>query len=147
MGEGTGSAADELRNPFTGQTLRFLSEDDEVLVMESSYEPGSPPAPAHLHPAQEERFTVLAGAVRAALEGEERILEEGDVLVVPAATAHDFGGVPDRGGTVRWEVRPPLRTREFFVGLFGALNAAAAGEEAGSTGFDFADYEDVFRPD
>ena len=135
---------DELRNPFTGQTIRFLEEADGVLVMESTYEPGGAPAPAHFHPAQDERFTVLAGAVRAGVDGEARTLREGDVLEIPAGTAHEFGGHAEEAGTVRWEVRPPLRTREFFEGLFGALNAASEGREEEHP-FDVADYEDVFR--
>lgn len=136
--------AEELRNPFTGQTIRFLEETDEVLVMESSYEAGGAPAPAHLHPAQDERFTVLSGSVLAGVGGDVRTLSEGEVLDIPAGTAHEFGGHPDEPGTVRWEVRPPLRTREFFEGLFGALNAASEGREEEHP-FDFAEYEDVFR--
>lgn len=133
-----------LTNPFTGQTLERISESDELLVMETTYAAGGAPAPAHFHPAQEERFTVIEGAVRAGIEGEERILREGDVLVVPAGTAHDFGGHPDEPARVRWEVRPSLRTWEFFEGLFGSLNmhAEGRGDEAG---FDVADYDDVFR--
>jgi quercetin dioxygenase-like cupin family protein len=133
-----------LTNPFTGQTLERLSEDDEVLVMETTYAAGGAPAPAHFHPAQEEHFTVLSGAVRAGVEGEERILREGDELIVPAGTAHDFGGHPDEPARVRWEVRPPLRTWEFFEGLFGSLQAHADGRGDEVT-FDVADFDDVFR--
>ena len=136
---------DELRNPFTGQSIRFIEESDELLVMESSYEVGGAAAPAHLHPSQDERFTVLSGAVFTAVNGEERVLREGDVLEIPAGTPHVFGGHPDEPGTVRWEVRPPLRTRAFFEHLFAGLNAAAEGREPDPP-FDFADYEDVFRP-
>ncbi|MFN8111777.1 MAG: cupin domain-containing protein [Solirubrobacterales bacterium] len=133
-----------LTNPFTGQTLERISEDDEVLVMETTYAAGGAPAPAHFHPSQEERFTVVAGAVRAGIDGEERILRAGDELVVPAGTAHDFGGHPEESAMVRWEVRPPLRTWEFFVGLFGSLEAHAAGQ-GDAVDFDIADYDDVFR--
>lgn len=141
--------AEELVNPFTGQTIRFLEESEELLVMDSTYLPGAAPAPAHLHPSQEEIFTVLAGGVRASVGGEERILREGDVLVIAAGTPHEFGGLAEEGGTIRWEVRPALRTREFFTALFAALQAAAD-EQAGRTptagaDFDVGDYEDVFR--
>ncbi len=138
-----------LKNPFTGQTITFISEDDEVLVMESSYEAGAALAPSHLHPNQEERFVVLSGAVRAGVNGDVRTLEQGEQLIVPAKTPHEFGGEPNRRGTVRWEVRPPLRTREFLEGLAGALqttaDAQAAGEEPPAYTFDLADYGDVFR--
>jgi quercetin dioxygenase-like cupin family protein len=133
-----------LTNPFTGQTIERVSESEEVLVMETVYAAGGAPAPAHFHPAQDERFVVLSGAVRAAVDGEEKVLREGDELIVAAGTPHEFGGHPEETATVRWEVRPPLRTWEFFEGLFGSLHAHAEGrgEEAG---FDVAEYDDVFR--
>lgn len=134
----------DLRNPFTGQTITFVEENVDLLVMESSYEAGGAPAPAHLHPAQDERFTVLAGSVVTRIGDEERVLREGDVVEIPAGTPHVFGGNPEEAGTVRWEVRPPLRTRAFFEHLFAGLNAAAAGEELDEP-FDFGEYEDVFR--
>jgi len=133
-----------LTNPFTGQTIERVSESEELLVMETSYAAGGAPAPAHFHPAQDERFVVLSGAVRAAVDGEEKVLREGDELIVAAGTPHEFGGHPDETATVRWEVRPPLRTWEFFEGLFGSLHAHAEGRGEES-GFDVAEYDDVFR--
>ena len=97
---------DELLNPHTGQTIRFVAIDPELLVMESTYRAGGAPAPPHFHPAQDEHFEVLAGAVRATVDGEARTLEQGHTLDVPAGTVHDFGGDPERDATVRWEVRP-----------------------------------------
>lgn len=143
--------ADELRNPFTGQTIRFVEESPELLVIESSYRAGSPPAPPHLHPSQDERFVVLSGAVEAKLDGEERTLRNGDELVVAAGTAHEFGGHATEEGTVRWEVRPSLRTREFLEGVFAiaqSAHAAQSGESAQphpQVDFDVDDYADVFR--
>lgn len=133
-----------LTNPFTGQTLERLSEDDEVLVMETTYAAGGDLAPAHFHPSQEERFTVLEGAVRIGIDGEELVLSGDEELIVPAGTAHQFGGHPDQPARVRWEVRPPLRTWEFFEGLFGSLQAHADGRGDEVT-FDVAAYDDVFR--
>lgn len=143
--------ANELRNPFTGQTIRFVEESPELLVMESSYRAGGPPAPPHLHPSQDERFVVLSGAVEVKVDGEERTLRSGDELVVPAGTAHEFGGHATEDGTVRWEVRPALRTREFFEGLFAIAQSAHAGQTGESAqadsqvDLDVDDYGDVFR--
>jgi quercetin dioxygenase-like cupin family protein len=125
---------DVLTNPHTGQTSRFLEFSPELLVMESSYRAGAPPAPSHLHPAQDEHFEVLSGAVRATVGGEERVIGEGDNLDVPAGTAHDFGGHPERDGTVRWEVRPALRTAEFFEMTFGLAAGTVAVPESGFEG-------------
>jgi quercetin dioxygenase-like cupin family protein len=137
-----------LVNPFTGQVIRLLELDGDRLVMESIYQAGGSPAPPHFHPDQQERFEIVEGGVRANVDGEEMVLRAGDELVVPAGTVHDFGGLPDESGTVIWEVRPPLRTWEFFSELFTALAATAKAQREGrepDVKFDFADWLDVFR--
>ncbi len=127
---------DELLNPHTGQTIRFVSIESELLVMESSYRAGGMPAPAHLHPSQEERFEVLEGGVRSELDGERRDLAAGDRLIIPPGAPHSFGGHPDRDGRVRWEVRPALRTAELFELLFGLADGSRAMPEDGSNPLD-----------
>ena len=117
---------DELHNPFTGQTITFVEAQPDVLLLESSYRAGAPPAPSHLHPAQDERFEVLSGAVRAVVGAQERILRIGDTLTVPAGTPHEFGGAADQDGRVRWETRPPLRTAEFLETVFGLANGTVS---------------------
>lgn len=116
--------------------------------MESIHQAGGAPAPPHLHPDQEERFEVIEGGVRANVGGEERVLRAGDELLIPAGTTHDFGGLPGESGTVVWEVRPPLRTWEFFEELFAALQSTADAQRQGrepEVAFDFADWADVFQ--
>lgn len=133
-----------LTNPFTGQTIERLAESDELLVMESSYRAGGAPAPPHLHPAQDERFVVLSGVVRVRVDGAGRDLREGDELTIGAGRGHEFGGHPDEPATVRWEVRPPLRTWEFLAALHASLHAHAEGRGEDAD-FDVAAYDDVFR--
>ena len=64
---------------------------------------------------------------------------------------HEFGGHATEDGTVRWEVRPALRTREFFEGLFAIAQSAHAGQTGESAqadsqvDLDVDDYGDVFR--
>ena len=101
---------DELLNPHTGQSIRFVSIEPELLVMESSYKAGGAQAPGHFHPSQEEQFEVLSGAVLTSVDGDQQILSEGDRITIPAGTPHTFGGHPEQDATVRWEVRPALRT-------------------------------------
>jgi quercetin dioxygenase-like cupin family protein len=93
----------------------------ELLEMEASYggEAGMPPE--HLHPRQAERFEVLEGAVRAVVDGAERRHEAGDTFDVPPDTPHQMAA--DGPARVRWEVRPALRTAEFFERLYGDPNA------------------------
>jgi quercetin dioxygenase-like cupin family protein len=120
-----------LENPVTGQTIDVVERDADVLVLESSYRAGGAPAPLHYHPSQDEHFEVLSGVVRARIGGEKRELEVGETLDVPAGAPHEFGGHPDRDGRVRWEIRPPLRTLEFFEKTFGL---AAEGKVNPKTG-------------
>lgn len=101
--------------------LRFVRIEDDVLEMEASYAGDGALPPEHLHPRQLERFEVLEGAFRAIVGGEERRYESGDRFEVPPATPHQMAAV-DGPARLRWEVRPALRTAEFFETL---LTAAA----------------------
>ena len=134
---------DELRNPHTGQTIRFVSIEPDLLVMETSYKAGGAPAPTHSHPSQEEQFEVLSGAVLTTVDGDQQVLAEGDTVTIPAGTPHTFGGHPEQDATVRWEVRPALRTDELFELLFGLSDGSRQMPEDGSNPLD--DFADEFR--
>src|SRR5262249_42496372 len=69
--------------------------------------------PKHHHPNQDEHFEVLEGRVRTVINGEERSYEAGETFDVPAGTTHQMGG--DGGAVIHWEVRPAMRTAEFFA--------------------------------
>jgi mannose-6-phosphate isomerase-like protein (cupin superfamily) len=95
-----------------GFRLKLLRISDEVLELEASYSGEGGLPPEHLHPQQDEQFEVLEGAVRAVINGEERRYVAGDAFAVPARTPHQMAG--DGPARVHWEVRPALRTAEFF---------------------------------
>jgi quercetin dioxygenase-like cupin family protein len=110
------------RGPDAGQEfgsdafrLRFLQLNDELLVMEAAWGGDGSLPPEHLHPRQEERFEVLEGAVRTVVDGIERRYEKGDRFDVPPGTPHQMTG--DGPARVHWEVRPALRTADFFETL------------------------------
>ena len=91
--------------------------DGELLEMEASYSGEAEMPPEHLHPKQAERFEVLEGRMRAIVDGEERVYEEGESFDVPPGTPHQMASEgPTR---MRWEVKPALRTAEFFERLYG----------------------------
>ena len=91
--------------------------DGELLVMDASYRGATGPPPEHLHPRHDERFEVLEGTVRTVIGGAERVYEAGERFDVPAGTPHRVSAQgPAR---MRWEVRPALRTAEFFERLYG----------------------------
>ena len=96
----------------------------ELLEMEASYGGSGQLPPEHLHPRQVERFEVLEGSVRTIIGGSERVYETGATFEVPAGTPHQMTG--EGPARMRWEVRPALRTAEFFERLYA--DPASAGE-------------------
>jgi quercetin dioxygenase-like cupin family protein len=106
----------------------------EVLEMEATYGGSGRFPPKHFHPRQVERFEVLEGAIRALIRGGERVYGPGEVFEVPAGTPHTM--TADEPTRMRWEVRPALRTAEFFERLYGegpgSLQAAGSFEEFAS---------------
>ncbi len=113
--------------------------DGELLEMEASYSGEAGMPPSHLHPSQEERFEILEGSMRTNIGNEGRVYEAGEVFQVPAGTPHQMAAQgPAR---MRWEVRPALRTAEFFERLYGEGPGSA--REMGESFF--AEFEDEFR--
>jgi quercetin dioxygenase-like cupin family protein len=124
---------------FGGTRLRLVRTDAEVLAMEASYSGEAGMPPEHLHPKQSERFEVLEGAMRAVVDGEERTYVVGESFEVPVGTPHQMAAEgPTR---MRWEVRPALRTAEFFERLYGSGPDSA--RELGESFF--AEFTDEFR--
>ena len=118
-----------LENPVTGQRiiLRRTSEDTagELLEVESVYTKPSPSRPpAHYHPAQEEIFRVLAGELHVVINGRQRVLKEGETLVIVEGAGHQMWA-EEAGVRVNWQTRPALETAAFFETVYGL---AARGE-------------------
>lgn len=113
-------AGQEIQGPdgFRLLLVRTGAETDgELLEMEATYGGTGGMPPEHLHPRQVERFEVLDGTIRVIIGGEERRYGPGETFEVPAGTPHQMGAEgPSR---MRWEVRPALRTAEFFERLHG----------------------------
>lgn len=95
-----------------GFRLTLLRISEEELEMEASYAGKGGLPPEHFHPSQDEHFEVLEGAVRAVVDGEERRYAAGEAFDVPAGTPHQMAG--DGPARLRWQVRPALRTADFF---------------------------------
>lgn len=95
-----------------GFRLKLVQITEELLEMEGSYSGEGSLPPEHYHPRQDEHFDVLEGAVRAVVDGEERRYVAGESFDIPAGTPHQMAGAGQ--ARVHWEVRPALRTAEFF---------------------------------
>ena len=127
------------------ETATVVAASADRLVVEATYGPGGSPPPAHFHPAQDERFTLVSGALRVKVDSEERVLAAGDVLDVPRGTVHQMWNPHDGAAVVRWETTPAGRTLDWFRAI------DAARREAGGTpgplhfGVLLREYGDVFR--
>jgi mannose-6-phosphate isomerase-like protein (cupin superfamily) len=116
-----------------GFRLKLLRITEELLEMEGSYSGDGGLPPEHYHPRQDEHFQVLEGNIRAVVEGEERRYGAGEAFDIPAGTPHQMAG--DGPARLHWEVRPALRTAEFFERAY-----------SGDPGEDFtATFADEFR--
>jgi quercetin dioxygenase-like cupin family protein len=115
--------------------------DGELLEMEATYGGTGQFPPEHAHPKQVERFEVLEGSVRAIVGGSERLYGTGETFAVPAGKPHQMAA--DDPARLHWEVRPALRTAEFFERLFGEGPDSA--RNAPSIAEFFAEFSDEIR--
>jgi quercetin dioxygenase-like cupin family protein len=112
--------AGQLITAQSGFQLRLIltaaESDGELLAMEGIWTGAGGFPPVHLHPSQAERFEVLEGELRAIVDGDERRYAPGETFDVPAGTPHTM--TADEPTRARWEVRPAMRTAEFFERLY-----------------------------
>lgn len=103
---------------------RYAFEPDgENLIVHTWLEPGGA-LPAHLHPRQEERWSVLEGQVRFQLGPTRRVVGPDDgEIVVPPRTKHALASCSDREVHLRCLAVPALGLQTFLED-----SAAAAGE-------------------
>lgn len=126
------AAPEEFANPVTRQRILVRRTPGAstvgVLEMESSWPAGGAEPPAHLHPRQEERFTVLWGTLRVRMGGETRDFGPGQRFCIPAGMPHAMWNAGDTEARALWRVAPALRTERMLRTLFAL---AAAGKTDG----------------
>ena len=107
-----------IRNPVTGQSIRFLQTscdtEGQLLEMESTFVPHSVEPLEHYHPKQHETFTVLEGSLHVRLNGRIKVLMTGDQLEIAANTPHSMWNASGVKAVVNWKVEPALST-EYFL--------------------------------
>ena len=107
-------ADEQTFNLTPDESLALRRHDADAVEVEVTYQPGAKPPPKHLHPAQSERFEVLAGRVTAPVDGAERTLRTGDTLEIGVGAVHQmWNSGPDAARAI-WETRPAGRTLEWF---------------------------------
>jgi quercetin dioxygenase-like cupin family protein len=111
-----------ITNAVTGETLVFrtTSADSkgERVVVETFVEPNGAVAAAHVHPAQEELFEILAGEVEFKLGKQKIVAKPGDRVLVPAGTPHKFRNVGEETAHFVCEVTPALGFEQLIETMF-----------------------------
>jgi mannose-6-phosphate isomerase-like protein (cupin superfamily) len=111
----------ELINPQAGTKTVFTatatSTDGDYVEIEATYPPNSTPPPLHLHPSQDETFTILAGSLTGVRGDEEFTVSAGDVLEIPRGVPHKMNATGD-GAVFRWRTAPALRTGEMYCAMW-----------------------------
>jgi len=125
----------EIENPVTGERIAFLRTAEEtdgaLLEMDDFWARADHRTPAHVHPAMEERWEVIAGSVRFEIGGVARTVEVGETIVAPAGMPHSSSNVGGQPAHLRIQMRPALRWQEFTERLF-ALAGRSQGNAPGS---------------
>jgi quercetin dioxygenase-like cupin family protein len=106
-------ATDQTRDPVHRARYSFEPDGDNVFV-DTWLEPGGV-LPPHLHPRQEERWSVVRGEVRFRLGKDKRVLrpEDGDVIVRPG-TVHGLESITDSEAHLRCHAIPALGLQSFL---------------------------------
>jgi quercetin dioxygenase-like cupin family protein len=111
-----------LSNPFTGEHILFTETAEttggEFVRFDWRSSPGGVIS-EHVHPRQEERFTITSGVARFTVNGQPLIAEAGQTVIVPAGVPHSEGnpGTVDVVGLV--ELRPAFEARQWHEALAG----------------------------
>ena len=110
-----------VENPVTGERFRFHTPPEDPtadpLVLDLWAEPEMKPLATHVHPVQDETFTVEEGSLVLTVDGVTTRLEEGGTETVPAGTPHQWrtGGEQPLHLTVGFD--PGLNTEAFLRDL------------------------------
>jgi quercetin dioxygenase-like cupin family protein len=107
-----------IHNPVSGERLVIRTSAAEtngrLLAFDVFLPPGAHVPAGHVHPHQEERFTVIRGHVLFKIAGRSVLAHPGDVVGVQRGTPHWFGNAGAQEAHVAVEVRPALRMQELL---------------------------------
>lgn len=139
-----------LVNPVTGESMRVLESSAQAFKVQYSLRPHGEIPGEHFHPHQEQQITVLSGEMHLRIDGEHRIVREGQTASIPAGVRHFQWNPCDSEAVVIEEVRPAGRLHDFFQVLFGL----ARDGRTDSKGYPslvlsaalFSEFQDSIRP-
>src|SRR5215207_4324162 len=133
--------------PHESVTVR--SHTPETLELEATWGSGGSPPPAHFHPAQDERFEVLEGVLRAQVDGHDHELVAGDVLEIPRGAVHKMWNESSESARAIWRTAPAGRTAAWMADLHALRSSGRVGKDGmpGPLAFGvyLTEYSDVIR--
>jgi len=111
-------------NPATGEWITYtaIAEDTDGRLVRFTWRkaPGGVIA-EHIHPRQDEQFTILAGQAHFTLNGEEHVAGPGQTIVVPAGVPHSVANPGPAQIDAIVERRPALQAKEFHEAVAGLV--------------------------
>jgi len=111
-------------NSATGEWIEYtmVSEDSEGKLVRFLWRsvPGGV-ITEHIHPHQEETFTIMAGEAHFTINGEEHLARADETIVVPAGARHSEGNLGSSEIKGMVELRPALKTKEFHEAVAGLV--------------------------
>lgn len=120
-------AGDTIENPLSGERIIFektgTETDGEYLTARTELAPFGIGPPEHIHPIIEERFKVISGKLNALVDGKERIVAEGEELIVPPGTPHKWWNTTDEKVHIDYVVQPALPLDRFLESVFALVQA------------------------
>jgi len=114
---------DIIEHPITGERVTFLrttaETGGEYVQAELAVAPGGFVSLAHIHPRQEERFTVKSGALTIIVDGKTSRLGPGESIRIAAGTPHEWRNADPVEMVAIVEFFPALSAEECFESAFG----------------------------
>src|SRR3954468_9862056 len=119
-------AGDVIVGRATGQRAIVLlgTEDsqDGAIAFHMFLRPGGGGLAEHIHPSLTERLRVVRGRVGIRIDGETRLLEEGDDLTIPPGVAHPWWNASSGEAELVVQVDEGPRFELLLCTLFGLGN-------------------------
>jgi quercetin dioxygenase-like cupin family protein len=111
-------AGSVIENPASGERIKIrvsaAESGGELLAWELWLAPGGRVPSGHVHPGQEERFTVVQGRLRFRIGRRSRVVGPGQTVTVPPGASHHFANAGATEAFVLVETRPAMQMQELL---------------------------------
>lgn len=125
------ATAETTRDPSSVMTL--LADcgtgGSSVTSYRSQFARGAVGAPAHFHTRASELFFVIGGSLQVLVDDEVKILNEGDLLLVPPHTPHAFAAAPGAEADVLFVFTPGMPRFDYLRLLGRVMRGEASPQE------------------